>query len=132
MTPTASFAEIRAAYRDLARRYHPDAQGGDGPTMAAVNAAWEVLSDPDRRAAYDRSLAPPATTGAAFVTEHADDTGEGWDDDRWRDEDDGPPFSPSEARAAFGLGCLLGATGIVILLALIALFIYAFLRSPVG
>jgi curved DNA-binding protein CbpA len=50
-----SFAEpevIRAAYRALARKYHPDS-GGDGSRMAALNRAWEVLGDRERRATYD-------------------------------------------------------------------------------
>jgi curved DNA-binding protein CbpA len=46
---------IRAAYRDLARHSHPDA-GGDAVTMARLNDAWNVLSQPDRRAAYDAEL----------------------------------------------------------------------------
>jgi len=48
---------IRAAYRTLARRYHPDF-GGDARLMASINEAWAVLGDPDRRAAYDAE--PPA------------------------------------------------------------------------
>lgn len=50
--PTATAEEIRAAYRALAREHHPD-MGGDGERMAAVNTAYAVLSDPERRAAYD-------------------------------------------------------------------------------
>ncbi len=44
---------IRAAYRALARRFHPDV-GGDATRMAEVNEAWGVLGDPLRRARYDR------------------------------------------------------------------------------
>jgi len=47
---------IRAAYRALARKHHPDF-GGDGARMVAINDAWRVLSDPDARAAYDAQLA---------------------------------------------------------------------------
>jgi curved DNA-binding protein CbpA len=43
---------IRAAYRALARKNHPDF-GGDVRQMATVNEAWAVLGDPARRAAYD-------------------------------------------------------------------------------
>jgi curved DNA-binding protein CbpA len=43
---------IRAAYRALARKNHPDF-GGDVRQMATLNEAWAVLSDPARRAAYD-------------------------------------------------------------------------------
>jgi hypothetical protein len=57
----ASAEEVRAAYRAKARDHHPDA-GGDPAAMRRLNAAWRVLGDPARRAAYDRLL---ATGGAA-------------------------------------------------------------------
>ncbi len=46
---------IQAAYRRLAQKYHPDVATGPDPAvrMAAINAAWEVLRDPSRRAAHD-------------------------------------------------------------------------------
>lgn len=44
---------IQAAFRALARKYHPDF-GGDADRMVALNEAWEVLGDQDRRCAYDR------------------------------------------------------------------------------
>jgi curved DNA-binding protein CbpA len=43
---------IRAAYRTLARKYHPDL-GGDQRRMTAINEAWAILGDPRLRAAYD-------------------------------------------------------------------------------
>lgn len=43
---------IRAAFRALARVYHPDF-GGDVLRMIALNAAWAVVGDERRRAAYD-------------------------------------------------------------------------------
>src|SRR5215218_8897326 len=56
----ASAGEVRRAYLALARRHHPDAHA-EGPERAAaerrmqdVNAAWAVLGDPARRAAFDR------------------------------------------------------------------------------
>jgi molecular chaperone DnaJ len=61
--PGASAEEIRATYRALARQLHPDAHGGAAsPAMAAVNAAWFVLRDPARRAVYDASLRPAASS----------------------------------------------------------------------
>lgn len=65
--PAASTAEIRAAYRELARRVHPDvADGADdvGSAMAALNEAWYVLGDSARRAAYDETLASAAPAAA--------------------------------------------------------------------
>ena len=47
---------IEAAYRRLARKYHPDVNKSDQADgmMKALNRAYEVLSDPAKRAAYDR------------------------------------------------------------------------------
>src|SRR3989304_1765433 len=57
----ASLDDIRHAYRALARLYHPDAQqeGATGTTLLfrQVQQAYEVLSDQQRRAAYNRRLA---------------------------------------------------------------------------
>jgi curved DNA-binding protein CbpA len=46
---------IQAAYRRLAQKYHPDvAAGPEGAArMSAINAAWEILRDPTKRAAHD-------------------------------------------------------------------------------
>jgi len=59
----ASADEIRSAYRSLVGRYHPDRhQKNDLKDLAVeklvgLNSAYETLSDPHRRAAYDRDLA---------------------------------------------------------------------------
>jgi curved DNA-binding protein CbpA len=52
---------IRAAYRALARKHHPDF-GGTQARMVELNEAWGVLGDDVRRAAYDS--APPVNGGA--------------------------------------------------------------------
>ena len=49
--------EIRQAYRRLARQHHPDVNPGDeaaAERFKSINAAYEVLSDADKRAKYDR------------------------------------------------------------------------------
>jgi curved DNA-binding protein len=54
---TASQAEIKKAFRKLARAHHPDKNTGDAEAerrFKAVNEANAVLSDPDKRALYDR------------------------------------------------------------------------------
>ena len=53
----ASYAEIQAAYRQHALRWHPDRNANDDYAyrmMLRVNAAWEILKDGESRAAYDR------------------------------------------------------------------------------
>lgn len=52
---TASAEDIKSEYRSLARKRHPDA-GGTNHEFTALQEAYEVLSDPTRRAEYDRFL----------------------------------------------------------------------------
>ncbi|HUH13461.1 MAG TPA: J domain-containing protein [Longimicrobiales bacterium] len=57
----ASMAEIRRAYQKAARQLHPDLNPGDpvaSRRFQAVSAAFEVLADAQRRAAYDRGEVP--------------------------------------------------------------------------
>ena len=52
----AEAAEIKKAYRRLVRKHHPDvSKAADAQVrMQEINEAWEVLQDPEKRAAYDR------------------------------------------------------------------------------
>ncbi len=52
----ASQAEIRNAYRRLAKERHPDSPGGDAREFALLQEAHEVLSDPERRRRHDEEL----------------------------------------------------------------------------
>lgn len=56
VSPNASSEVIDAAYRRLARVYHPDV-GGSNEAMALLNEAYRVLSDPRLRCEYDRARA---------------------------------------------------------------------------
>ena len=64
---TASEAEIKKAYRTLARKYHPDVskEADASARMAEVNEAYAVLSDPEKRAAFDK-LAERRAAGQDF------------------------------------------------------------------
>src|SRR5687767_13248495 len=49
--------EIKRAYRQLARRYHPDISGEErGGAFIELARAYDVLRDPERRRRYNRSL----------------------------------------------------------------------------
>ncbi|HLR45967.1 MAG TPA: molecular chaperone DnaJ, partial [Deinococcales bacterium] len=64
---TADGSEIKAAYRKLALKYHPDRNRGDTTAeeqFKNINAAYAVLSDPDKRDRYDRY--GDADAGAQF------------------------------------------------------------------
>jgi hypothetical protein len=56
---------INAAYHALTRKYHVDAPGGDAEKMTMIDKAYECLSDPERRKAYDQKLAPLRSTETA-------------------------------------------------------------------
>jgi len=57
VAPTASADEIKKAFRNLAKQYHPDSTGGDKAKehkFKSISVAWDVLSDEKRRALYDQ------------------------------------------------------------------------------
>lgn len=62
VAPTCTADQLRQAYRRRARELHPDVSGGrdTGRSMAELNAAWKVLSDPLARQRYDDTLGLPA------------------------------------------------------------------------
>ena len=80
----ASSEEIRRAYRQVARRHHPDVNQdpGGAERFAAAARAYEILSDPAARARYDnrfprpvsirRSPRPRAVVGRRAVLELTD------------------------------------------------------------
>ncbi|WP_411831910.1 DnaJ C-terminal domain-containing protein [Pseudoxanthomonas mexicana] len=66
--PGAGDAEIKTAYRRLARKYHPDVskEAGAEDQFKAVNEAYEALRDPAKRAAYDQLRARGYRPGEEF------------------------------------------------------------------
>jgi curved DNA-binding protein CbpA len=66
IAPDAEPEVVRAAYRALAQKYHPDVAGGSEARMTTLNNAWAVLRDPAKRATLDRErLAAAARTEAS-------------------------------------------------------------------
>jgi curved DNA-binding protein len=66
--PTAGDAEIKTAYRRLARKYHPDVskEAGAEEKFKGVNEAYEALRDPQKRKAYDQLRAQGYRPGEEF------------------------------------------------------------------
>lgn len=77
---SASEREIRSAYREMSRQYHPDKYSGEmsaeqvDKKMSEINEAYEVLSNPDLKAAYDRGDDPSNPNqfpgGGGFNNQH--------------------------------------------------------------
>lgn len=75
--PTAPAEDIKRAYRALVKRWHPDKNPDDPQAEAKIrdiNAAWDDLSTPERRASYDLSLTSPAPRRA----------GPQWSQEQWQ------------------------------------------------
>ncbi|HYG06829.1 MAG TPA: DnaJ C-terminal domain-containing protein [Stenotrophomonas sp.] len=79
--PSAGEAEIKTAYRRLARKYHPDVskEAGAEDKFKAVNEAYEALRDPQKRAAYDQLRAQGYRPGEEFHAPPNFNGGQGFD-----------------------------------------------------
>jgi hypothetical protein len=125
----ATIEEVRAAYRRAARDHHPDA-GGDPARMTDLNAAWHVLGDPVRRAAYDRELARRPAHPGSIRRPAAEEPGVGgaWDSisgvfrtaEEWAELVDDEPLRPTRSIEGWwalippstlmaAVGCIFGA-----------------------
>jgi curved DNA-binding protein CbpA len=70
----ADLETIEKAYRRAAQRAHPDREGGSTERMQALNEAWEILKDPERRRRFDltgdRTAEDPTVRAARGVLEN--------------------------------------------------------------
>ncbi|GEM_PF-5572505 len=57
LDPSATTQEVAQRRRDLAKLFHPRTKDSDQERMTEINAACDVLEDPDKKAAYDRTYA---------------------------------------------------------------------------
>jgi curved DNA-binding protein CbpA len=76
VSPTATPEEVKARYRNLLLRIHPDVDGSPA-LFRQVQEAFEVLSDPVRRASYDRFIESPGGTPRTLLIPHDRSPG-GW------------------------------------------------------
>jgi DnaJ-class molecular chaperone len=109
VTPTATADEIRKAYRKLAKQLHPDLNPGKPEAEArfkSVTAAYDLLSDPEKRARYDRGEIDEsgAERPRYSYRPHAEGA-EGW---RYQPEGEMDLSDLEDLFAAFGSG---GRTG---------------------
>jgi curved DNA-binding protein CbpA len=76
--PEADHEVIEAAYKRLARKFHPDVstEPDSVPRMVQINQAWEALQDPVRRGAIDRARQRAAGTSARVVAADGKDHAE--------------------------------------------------------
>ncbi len=79
--PSAGDAEIKTAYRRLARKYHPDVskEAGAEEKFKAINEAYEALRDPAKRKAYDQLKAQGFRPGDEFQAPPNYGGGQGFD-----------------------------------------------------
>jgi hypothetical protein len=134
--PDASVDDIQRAYRLLALRHHPDvAPDADMATMAALNAAWEVLGDPDRRRAYDAAVLQPDPAGAAAAPrEGPPPPGSTWEPLHWDTDDTDPEDLSDEpyAQAEHTPADMLVMTPVLLVLAAIAVFFFSIMSGSNG
>ena len=73
----ATLADVKRAYKRLARKFHPDINPGDRMAAAQfrqISEAYETLSDPDRRRRYDTTGSAADARGAATFPARGPDT----------------------------------------------------------
>jgi curved DNA-binding protein CbpA len=136
VSPSAAPADIKAAYRELARLHHPDLANGSGKhDMAALNEAWRVLGDPERRREYDAKLEAdrraqerprPARPTPRFVR-IVDEVVEPDEPFEEEEEDWRLDLPITDGHTVQTLGILVAVTGALALAIVAALFTYAIL-----
>ena len=100
----ATMAEVKAAHRRLAKRFHPDAPQADEVRFLAAQDAYELLRDPLRRREWDSKHAPgPVRAGSSSTAPRRGRTTSGDAPDR-----SGPPASPRSRRRPAGVDATFG------------------------
>ena len=115
VSQSASPEQIKAAYRALQKRHHPDA-GGDPAMAARINQAWAVLGSPAAKASYDQGRQrqePPRQT----VYEAAAPQGTPF----WRDADsDDTPYLHSGRTGKRARRIVVGVVALIVVMIVVA------------
>ena len=87
LSDDASPEDVKTAYREAAKRTHPDLNkvtGGDDEAFKRISNAYEVLKDPHTRALYDRDRARAANPFAGVGDDPLADVAASWAWQRWQ------------------------------------------------
>jgi curved DNA-binding protein CbpA len=80
VSPRADQETVERVFRHLAKRYHPDHEGGNASLFSELVEAYRVLSDPEKRASYD--VRYPAIRDATWKIFDQDSAGDSVEEDR--------------------------------------------------
>lgn len=85
----ASPQEIKQAYRRLAKQFHPDSQHhkADHQKIITLNAAYEILSDPENRHRYDQKIKQKVTNSAQYRQEKSNNATQFYRENRKQQKD---------------------------------------------
>lgn len=113
--------DIKTAYREKARRVHPDRVTKENEQwalqeMAALNVAWSVLSDPTRRRTYDESLRQGSTPHSSKTTSSSHDNESAFERDRLSQLFAQRPLNSSPARFPWRSMSVIAILGVVAVL----------------
>lgn len=129
--PDAEPEVVRAAYRALALKYHPDVRTGSQERMAALNQAWCILRDPTLRSELDQARATALARPAPHARREAsqDTPGDGAAVEMPAPQPATPPGKPSGSVLDFGRykGWSLGQIA-----ATDPIYLEWFARTPIG
>jgi hypothetical protein len=111
--PTANQATIRKAYLKLSLKYHPDKNPNNEEAakeqFVKIGEAYEVISDPTSRSAYDRDLASGGSGGGAgFTSTYQRPSPQSYETYREAFDDRVGRMSEEELRAAMGAAAVIG------------------------
>lgn len=68
VSKTATQDEIKKAFRELSKKYHPDRNGGDDTKFKEINEAYSILGDEQKRKEYDSPQQIPFMNGFHFTS----------------------------------------------------------------